>query len=259
MNTKTLSNRALSIIDQYERFSIENAVCSIPYFNNKTTRARAQLKSLIGKGSPKDIYEEIMSIIIRSHIDPKVLSNESLKKLLVENNIGIDCSGFAYYILNAECENNNKGTLDKHIHFVNCHGIIGKMRCALRPIENCDVNTFAHEKNSTEVNLKDIKVGDIITLSDGPEGGERDHILVIYQIEYQNFVPTKIHYTHTIAYPTDGIYGTGIKKGTIQVLDSNKSILEQSWEENGLKNDSIALYARAKKSKTSLRRLKFYI
>ena len=255
MNTKTLSNHSLDIIDQFLHFKVGNAECSIPYFNNKTVRARAALRSTIGKGSPKEIYEEIMGLLVKDHVDPDTITTELLKKTLTDNNIGIDCSAFAFYILNAESNELKKGNLDKHLHFINCHGLIGKIRCALRPIENCDVSTFANEKNSKIISIKDARPSDIITMVGGPDNSDRDHILVIHQIEYQNFIPTKIHYTHAVAYPEDGIYGTGIKQGLIEILDPNKSITEQIWTENDKTGEENRIFVRAHKSQTTLRRL----
>ncbi len=258
MNTKTLSNRALSIIDQYLHFKVAEAECSVPYFNNKTVRARAALRSTIGKGSPQEIFEEIKGILVKSHVNESLITSDLLKKTLTDNNIGIDCSAFTYYVLNSECEDLKKGHLDKHIHFINCHGLIGKMRCALRPIENCDVATFADDINSKIILIKEIQPGDIITMLGGPDNSDRDHVLVIHQVEYQNFIPTKIHYSHSVAYPEDGIYGTGIKQGIIEIIKPEASIAEQSWTENGKSNQENRIFLRAQKSKTELRRLHFF-
>ena len=255
MNTKTLSTHAQNVIDKYLHFKVGNAVCSVPYFNNKTIRARAALRSVIGKGSPSEIYEEIKGIIVKDHVDENALTDESLKKTLTDHNIGIDCSAFAYYTLSAETKELKKGSLDKHIHFINCKGIMGKIRSALRPIENCDVSTFSNEKNSHEIPLKKVAPGDIITMIGGPDVSDRDHILVIHQVEYQNFSPVKIHYSHAIAYPEDGVYGSGIKQGIIEIRSPDASITEQIWIENGKASDENQLLARARKSTTTLRRL----
>jgi hypothetical protein len=258
MNTKTLSNRALSVIDQYQHFKFGNAVCSIPYFNNKTVRARAALRPHIGKGSPEEIHEEVQAVLLKNHIDGASLADESLKKLLADADLGIDCSAFAYYVLNAENEERGKGSLDKHISFVNCTGVVGKLRCALRPIENCDVATLVHDKNSHVVLLKDIQPGDIITLTGGSAGFERDHILVIHQVEYQNFAPFRIHYSHAVAYPEDGLYGSGIKQGEIDILDPERSILEARWTESGKEGLSNFIFLRTQKSTTEIRRLNWF-
>ncbi len=270
MNIKTLSNHSLSVIEQYLHFIVGNAVCSVPYFNNKTIRARAALRANIGKGSPNDILEEVETIIIKNRIDPKNLDGQTLKKILTDNNIGVECSGFAYYILNAENEERGNGSLDKHISFVNCSGVIGKIRCSLRPVENCDVSTFAADKNSRPITIREVQPGDMITMTSlndkniytiNPENNplnERDHILIIHQVEYQNFIPTKIHYSHAVAYPEDGIYGTGIRQGGIEVMNPDGSITEAAWTEEGRTNNDNRLFVRAQNSKTEIRRLKWF-
>ncbi len=258
MNTKTLGDRALSTIDQYMNFTVGSGTCSVPYFNNRTTRTRAALRAHAGKGSPQEIFEEIKSLMVKDHVDISKVTGELLKKTLTDNNIGIDCSAFAYYVLNSHGQELKKGSLDKHIHFVNAHGLLGKIRCALRPIENCDVATFAHEKNSQSISLQHAEPGDIITMLGGPDNSDRDHILVIHQIEYQNFAPVKIHYAHAVAYPEDGVYGSGIKKGIIEILHQDKPIIEQIWTENEKTGESNRIFNRAQKSQTSLRKLHIF-
>ena len=258
MNTKVLSERAISVIDQYLHFKVGNAVTRVPYLNNKTTRSRAALRVLIGKGSPKDILDEINSKLVKSHVASDVLSDEALNKLLVDNNIGIDCSGFAYYVLNAENEELGKDSLSKHLKLIKCHGLIGKIRCALRPIENCGVETFASDQNSKIISLNEIQPGDMITMLDCADSSERDHILVIHQVEYQNFIPTKIHYSHAISYPEDGVYGTGTRQGVIEIINQGKNLLEQKWIEEGKEGEANRLLICAKKSKTEIRKLKWW-
>lgn len=222
------------------------ATCSVPYFNNKTVRARGALRAYVGKGSPKDIYEEVTACLTKEHVETAVLTGESLKKYLTDKNIGLDCSGLAYYILNAENEERGKGHLDKHLHFTNCGGLFGKIRCALRPVENCSVATFVDNKNSKPVALKDIQPGDMITMISNTT--DRDHVLVVHQIEYQNFLPIKIHYTHTIAYPEDGVYGTGLRQSTIEIVNPDKNILDCLWSETNL-------FAKMSGYKVEIRRL----
>lgn len=261
MNTKTLSSRATNVIQQYLNFSISNAVCSVPYFNNKTARVRGALSVYVGKGSPKEIFEETETILIKAHVAKDSLTSETLHKLLVDNNIGIDCSGFAYYILNAESQENNKGSIDKHISFVQSRGLFGKISSSLHPVKNIGVLTFANDKNSRVVTLSEIQPGDMITMisADGTElpytDGDRNHILIIHQIEYQNFIPYKIHYSHTVAYPEDGVYGSGIKQGIIEILDITKPVTSARWTENDKQGESNRIFMRANKSKTEIRRL----
>jgi hypothetical protein len=263
MNTKILSENSLEIIEQYKNIKIENAVCSVPYFNNKRIGTRGGFRSEIGKGSPKDIHEEAINLLLKQKIDKKSLDNNSLKKFLVDNNIGIDCSGFAYYILNAESNSRGKGNIDRHLSFPFCKGIIKKMKCKIRPVENTSVETLAHDSNSKIVFLKDIQIGDMITMTGDENNNERDHILVVSKIEYQNFIPMTIHYVHAVAWPTDGEYGHGIHEGMIQVVNVDKGILEQKWIEkdkdgNEKTNDENYTFVRGQKSKTEVRRMRWF-
>lgn len=264
MNTRALSSHALSVIGQYTHFKAGIAACSIPYFNNKTVRIRAGLRVYLGKGSPLDIFDEIQALCVTNRIAPETLNSDSLKKILVENNIGIDCSGFAYYILNAESEERYRCSLDRHLSFVNCKGIIGKIRCSMRPVENCDVVTLASDKNSCQIRLSGLHPGDFITMlgqnipNDRTGGSDRDHILVISQIEYQNFIPFKIHYVHAIAYPEDGSYGSGIKSGTIEIALVDQPLTEGIWTENNKVGNQNAILQKAKRSRIEVRRLNWF-
>jgi hypothetical protein len=256
MNTKTLSSPALSLVDQYSHFTVGNATCSVPYFNNKTIRARAALRSTIGKGSPQEIMEEFKMIMVKDHVDQSTITSELLKKTLTDHNIGIDCSAFAYYLLNSECVHRFNKPLYRSLHFPHAKGLIGKIRSMLRPIENCDVATLAHTKNSTGVQLQDIQPGDMITMIGGPYNADRDHVLVITQVVYEGEQPKQLSYVHAIAYPEDGVYGTGIKQGSITIINPDKTIAEQEWKEQGAQTAANRLVERAKKSQTDIRRLR---
>ena len=257
---KTLTPQALSIIDQYLHFKVGSGECSVPYFNNKTVKARAALRSVSGKGNPQEITEEVQAILIKDHVDLAVVTDEALKKVLTDNNIGIDCSAFAYYILDTEAHTQGKGSIKNGIHFAGASGLIGKIRCSLRPIENFDVLTFADNKNSSVVALNNVSPGDVITMINGPEGDERNHILIVHQVDYTDAPAgksglTKISYSHAVAYPEDGVYGTGIKQGTIDLTDMSMPLSKQNWSEGSFSNETNPIRIRSDKSKTEIRRL----
>lgn len=255
MNTKLLSGKALSVIDQYQNFVIGNSKCSIPYFNNKHQKLGASLRVQVGKGSPKDIFDELKGIAVLEKINMENLDGATFKKVLIDHSIGIDCSGLAFYILNEESISKNKGGLDKHIHFTHAENVFRKIRAKMNPEKNTNVETLADDKNSRIMPLKDSEPGDMITMIGGPEDREQNHVLIIHQIEYQNFIPTTLHYTHAMAWPTDGEYGHGIRQGEIQITDPAKSILEQKWIEAGKTGADNYTFTRARKSRTEIRRL----
>jgi len=240
MTTKLLSQRALSIIDGYRNFAIGSTVCSIPYYNNKRLRARAKLRAQIGKGSPKDIFEEVENLAVKEKVNLQNIDSLSLKKFLVDRNIGIDCSGLVYHVLEP-----------RHLSFPFATGFIGRLRAKIRPAENMGVASLAHEKNSKEIPLTQAEPGDIITMVDGTE---RDHILLIHQVDYEDLFPAVIHYTHSVAWPTDGEYGHGVRQGMIKITDMSKPITEQEWIENEKTGVENYTFMRATKSVTTLRR-----
>lgn len=238
--------------------NIINGYKNVPYFNNKTLGRRASLRVHIGKGSPQEIQSEIEEIALREKIDWKSLSDEQIKNLLIDHNIGIECSGFAYYVLNEESKVKGKGELKRHFKFPFAHGVVGRIRSAIRPIENIDVKTFAHDENSKVVEISDVKIGDIITMTKSEEQGVRDHILIINKIDFENNLPKTIYYAHSVAWPTDGEYGSGIHEGKIEITNPEKSIVEQHWIELGKTGEENYTHARAKKSVTELRRLNWF-
>jgi len=262
MNTKVISPSSMVMIDQYRNFKIDSAVSSIPYFNNKSTGKRAALGVNVGKGSPKEIFDEILTLTRLQKIDTKSFNSETLKKFMISNNIGIDCSGFVYHVLNEESISRGKGGMDRHIHFVTASNILTRLIAKLKPQKNTDVLTLSSDKNSKVLEIKDAQVGDIITMIGTSTVGIRNHVLIIHQIEYQNFIPITLHYVHAIAWPTDGEYGHGIHEGRIEIVDVNKTLCEQRWIE--LEKDSFIepnenyTYTRAKTSTTELRRMKWF-
>jgi hypothetical protein len=207
---------------------IVEAYRDVPYFNNKSRGRRAGLAVEIGKGSPRQIQEEIEALAKKEKVD---LQTVNLKKFIVDHDIGIECSGFAYHVLSAF----GKGELKEKLKFPYIKGILGTLRIKFRPVENTDVKTFAHDLNSKKIEIKDVKIGDIITMT---KGTERDHILVITKVEYPI-----IHYVHAIAWPSDGEYGHGIHEGTIKIVDLEKDIVDQKWVENGKEGEENYTHA----------------
>lgn len=130
----------------------------------------------------------------------------------------------------------------------------------MRPAENVDVATLAHDKNSSTVDLREIMPGDFVTMLNtmNKEDRVRDHVIVIHQIEYQNFVPTTIHYSHSVAWPSDGEYGHGVRQGIITILDVTKPITEQKWIEDDKTGSENYTSIRAQKSLSEIRRLRWF-
>lgn len=243
MKTESLSPASLAIIEGYT---------NVPYFNNKSKGRRAGLRVEIGKGSPQEISDEVKDMALREKNDIKNLSGVSLKKFMVEHNLGIECSGFVFHVLNEEIKSRGKGNLASLLSFPFSTGFIGGIRAKLRPIENTDVKTFAHDQNSKSIQMKDVRIGDIVTMISETKS---DHILVVYQIDYENNVPKTLYYTHAMAWPTDGEFNHGLHKGKIEISDINKPLIKQTWIELEKEGQENYTFMRAQKLVTVLRRL----
>lgn len=260
MITKTLQPKTLELIHQYTDFSTGNVRISIPYFNNRRSGIRHGLRVLLGKGTPKDIYDEVTLVALREKIKLPELDASAFKKLLVDANIGIDCSGFAFHILNLESVTRKLGSMRSHLHFPLVSNMIGRIIVRyFRTVENAGVATFAHDTNSHHIELVDIAPGDIITMLNAPSADRiANHILVIHQVEYQNDTPTTLHYSHSIAWPSDGEYGHGVRQGSITITDLTKPITEQVWTEASDTRASNYTLERARASTTDTRRLNWF-
>lgn len=258
MITHTLLPQSMRVLSDYIDFVFHKAHAHIPYYNNKTKRVRGTLRVYVGKGNPKDIHDEIEHVLIKSHIKKEVLTDEALLQILIKNNIGIDCSGFVYHVLDQECINRGYSNLSKHIRFVYATNIIRKIKCILKPAQNTDVKTLSHEKNSTQIDLNHVLPGDIITMTDNNDENEHNHILLIHQVESQNGITYKIHYSHAIAYNEDGLNGTGVRQGIINITNPSKPIYENEWTEGADNRIPEKLIERAGRSKTEIRRLNVF-
>jgi hypothetical protein len=87
---------------------------------------------------------------------------------------------------------------------------------------------------------------------------ERNHILIIREVKYENSTPKQIVYTHSVAYPEDGLYNTGPRNGTIDIVDANLPITKQNWSEENRQGQDNKLFVRATNSLTEVRRLNFF-
>ncbi len=225
MNT-ALSQAAVDRIHAYETLTFGKNTVVCPYFNNKRQKIRGALRALIGKGSPEEIVEEATILALRQHTDLRTCDTKTITTFLVDHNLGIDCSGFVYHILDAEMKGTKEKTLKKILHFPFASSPLKKLRTKLRPIENTNVKTLAHEKNSSFVLLSNIQAGDFITMIGSKKVGNPDHILLVESVDEH-----VVTLAHSYKLPKDGKYNHGIRHCTVTITDPKKTLLEQDWED----------------------------
>jgi hypothetical protein len=203
-----LSDKARAVLEGYLRLPLPGESSNCPYFNNDRLRLRMGLRAQIGKGSPQEIADEAILYSLREKVDLSRLRAEGLKRFLVDHNLGIDCSGFAYHVLCAESLARGEGSLSHYLNFPFANSPLTRLGRFLRQryAENTDVKTFAHESNSGHITKEHVQAGDILTRTGGL-GGLRDHIIVVTKVEN-----VTIWIAQSEARPEDGRLGHGVRE-----------------------------------------------
>ncbi|MDE1874907.1 MAG: hypothetical protein KGI79_02135 [Patescibacteria group bacterium] len=230
---------------------------SCPYFNNRRRRTKSQLRVLKGKGSPQEIAEEALIDALHERVDVNGLSTDKLKEFIANHDLGVDCSGFAYHVLDALAHEKRGRSLASSIKS-NRQGFIGSMVARLRPAENMGVSTFANERNSFAITPLEARPGDIIVFLGTGKDGTYNHMMVVTGTEQGEGTlgDIRITYAHSYAWPSDGATGHGVREGDILVHESD--ILGGAWKEKGETGSANYTFESARGAKEiSIRRLKF--
>jgi hypothetical protein len=271
-----LSPKAEKIINDYFNLPFKGlANIRCPYFNNARRRGRGQLRALIGKGAPEEIVEEakILSVQYRHDFfdydgqcklcgeakDAHEIT-EQVRKFLIDNDLGVDCSGFAAQVLRAHFKEAKNIDIFSRAHSWPVGSWVRQFITKLRPAENLSVRVFANDKFSELISdgrkpfdYSKLKPGDIfIMLETGPQN-KRNHILIVTGVD-----AGKISYVHARAWSIEGKYGHGVSRGEIEVLVPERALLDQTWEELEKLNDANETFLEAKNAKVfEVRRIKF--
>ncbi len=252
-----LQGKAREIIDLYLALPFGTKP-SCPYYNNKRRRSKTQLRVLKGKGSPREIAEEATIDALHSRIDVNALSTDKLKEFLVAEDLGIDCSGFAYHVLNTYTQEKTGKSIQSFVKS-NRTGIVGSFLARLRPAENMGVATFANDRNSTEIMASQAKPADVITFIGTGKDNLYNHILVITAVEQTEGGDIRIAYAHSYAWPSDGLFDHGVREGNIIVHGegTRADLLAGTWKEKGEIGATNYTHESARNAKeVSIRRLK---
>lgn len=251
-----VSAQTLALIDKYLHLSIGQLQVVCPYYNNKRAKVRAGLRPLIGKGMPFEIIEEAEITALREKQDISTFNEDTLTAFLVDHNLGVDCSAFVFYLLNSELEQKKHKKLANIISFPRILNPLRILIRKMRIVENINVKTLAREENSHAIELVDVQPGDIITIRDAGVDAQKDHVMFIYKIDFENKKPKTLYYVHSFQWSTDGKYNHGVRKGKIEIINTNKSLIEQHWIEQEKEGNENETLKRAKEAKNlSIRRL----
>jgi len=264
---ETLSKSALKIIDDYFNLPFSGVMgVRCPYFNNRRLMRRGQLRVLIGKGTPREIVEEAKIISIQyhkgvvdkngaccaEHADKDDKPEEYLRKFLIENNLGIDCSGFITQVMLKHFGETKNINFLKKMFTAPKKNFIRWTISRLRPIEQMGVKAYANELNSKEIKMSEIQPADlVIMLETGPKN-DRNHMLLVTEKTGDT-----IKYVHARAWSSEGKYGHGVYEGKIKIIKPEDGLPEQEWEEKGKTGSENESLLEAKQARVlQIKRLK---
>ncbi|MCX6780362.1 MAG: hypothetical protein NT034_04285 [Candidatus Magasanikbacteria bacterium] len=264
-----LSSKAQKILNDYFNLPFEGlSGVRCPYFNNSRLKQRAQLRVLVGKGLPQDIIEEAKIISVQYHaglFDKSghcCLHNEhtgekvtidQIRKFLIDNNLGIECSGFVTQILRAHFLQTKEFDLVRNFHVVSPRHFLRYFISFLRPVENVGVKHYADDRNTNKISWDQAGCGDVVVMLETGSKNNINHILLITEKTNDT-----IKYAHARAWDSEGKYGHGVSLGEIRITNPKGSLLDQQWMEQAFEGEKNETFIEAKQAKTlQVRRIKF--
>lgn len=196
-------------IEGYTKMEVGGISINCPYWMNRLKDGKVILRGFTnGKGTAIEIREELKKRL--SNLPPQFrfeVNPENLHKFAKRERIGIDCSGFAYRLLDElvklKYQDNDLISLNKIFSF----GI---------DKTNADILT-SNQYCMPVLDIQDIKIGDLIRINGGK------HIAVIIDTGNNKFTYIHSHGSTAIA---------GVHEGFISIIDSTKQLQYQKWQES---------------------------
>lgn len=241
---------AEKVITDYFELPLGGKKVKTPYFMN-IRKQRGGLRVLVGKGKPSEIMRETKVWAQLKGLDLEKASSEQIRKFMLQQDIGIDCSGYVVHILNHWLKSEGKALLINYLKFFN-NSLIAKLRRKLRPVENIGANLLTSELNCEKIeDVNQLRPGDFIR-SKGLQKNSH-HLLLIIEVHKKGDVVEKFIYTNASRH-----YGehNGVRTSEVIIENPKAGLKEQKWQD--LDNDRNYTYEELLKDyeDNGIRRLK---
>lgn len=195
---------------QYTHLPLGGKGIACPYWMNDNKKGI--FGPFGGKGTSSEIVQATHDEAKKFQVNLEELTEQEILNFMKEKRIGVDCSGFAFWMLNAfDLERGGNGIGDD---IPGSQGNFIKARANVKMLTDPNV--------SESVELNQIKVGDMIRVKEG------HHVMVVTGVSTDKEVQ-KIEYSHSS-------FGNGVHKEEFTIIDPQKSLEKQSWKESFLIN-----------------------
>lgn len=188
---------------------VSNRRVRIPYWRNKFLDGGRRIEGPFGgKGKPEQIKRATLQKAGQAGIILETMTSVQIRQFMGQNRIGIDCSGFAFHILN-------------FLQPDFWRGLKMAPGTSKNPVRRLNAAALTSKENTLAVGkVSSIQVGDLIPMSFG--GKKIDHVLIVVNINDREII-----YAHSSSKtPNDGPH-----LGKIEIVDKNLGLKEQEWLE----------------------------
>jgi hypothetical protein len=237
-----LPEKAQAAVDGYLHISVDGAEAACPYHINPGIRAAN--RALLGKGSPEEI-EQLAAKYFKRYDMRVDGSSETLRAFLLACGIGVDCSGFASWVLSAVTEERLGGPLWQHLVFP---GLRRRLVSRLRPIENISANLLTGHMNAAPISdLTAVQPADLI------RAASWHHVVLVTEVG-RNAAGQATYFRYAQSSCMYGMEG-GVRTGYAVITKPKGSLLDQEWFD-GFKDNPIVSLIREGGDDSRLVRLK---
>lgn len=206
--TKELNKNILNYIDRYFSLNISGQKVVCPYFINEYIFFGNPVN--VGKGTPEEIENEASQILSADN-------SSDIRKQMIENGLGIDCSGFIYNVFDFATKTYLQKNLSDFLPKLGFFDLRKKVARKVKPQNTISSNEFTSAPFATM--LEDaftVRPGDLIRTKNGK------HVLLVYRVETgDNLI--KIYFVHsTRFYENNGMHRGFIELNKGQALEQGK-------------------------------------
>lgn len=173
-----------------------------------------------GKGTPRQTVNITITEAEREKVDLVKMSAEEIVIFMQMKRIGVDCSGFVFWMLDVlDLEKGGNGIGDD---IPGSRGKVAEYRASARMLTD--------DKVSFPVNrVSEIKPGDIIRMRRGK------HIAIVLSLFWQEDKLVRLEYAHSSG--NSHTKESGVHKAEILIVDSDAGIERQEWSEEDIRGE----------------------
>lgn len=200
-----MESTLVKFLKKFFNFKVFGKNVTIPYWINKLDKEIYGPYG--GKGTPEEILEATRKAAEAAKINLHKASLEEIHAFMKQNSIGLDCSGFAYQILDFLDHQKGGDGLENSVI-----GVGGGMG-----IRKTNADSLTNNTNTLPVeDYLQVKAGDLLRLDGG------GHVAVIVKSQKKEIVYAHISAKTKIE---------GIHLGKIEIIDQKRGLEDQIWSE----------------------------